>query len=110
MSSFSYAFATAADWLTYEKCLFITNQPPCAHFHRLFAGVPHSSLASSLCTGSVSDLTYTQRVGAALVAFIEFYDYIHGDHNIKASELDPNAREARVQITPWPSPSNTSAR
>ena len=41
-------------------------------------------------------LTYTQRVGAALVAFIEFYDYIHGDHNIKASELDVNMRASRA--------------
>ena len=50
---------------------------------------PHSLLVP---TG----LTYTQRVGAALVAFIEFYDYIHGDHNIKASELDVNMRASRA--------------
>ena len=42
------------------------------------------------------DLTYTQRVGAAFVAFIQFYEYITKDHGVKSNTLNAEARTARA--------------
>ena len=42
-----------------------------------------------------TDLTYSQRVGAAFVAFIHFVDFLRSDHNVPASELDPETRSER---------------
>ena len=43
--------------------------------------VPESS---SLASATPPSLTYGQRVGAALVAFIEFYLYLHKDQDTPA--------------------------
>lgn len=41
------------------------------------------------------ELSYAQRVGAAFVAFIQFYEHLHSDHGIPASQLDRQTRSAR---------------
>ena len=42
-----------------------------------------------------AQLTYSQRVGAAFVAFIQFYAYLKQDHGVFASELSPEKRAER---------------
>ena len=41
-------------------------------------------------------LTYSQRVGAAFVAFIQFYAYLKKDHEVPACKLDAAMREERA--------------
>ena len=41
------------------------------------------------------DLSYSQRVGIAFVTFIQFYMYLHADHDVPASKLDATARSER---------------
>ena len=44
----------------------------------------------------VPDLRYSQRVGAAFVAFIQFYAYLKKDHATPAEKLDEQMREERA--------------
>ena len=44
----------------------------------------------------VPDLRYSQRVGAAFVAFIQFYAYLKKDHATPAEKLDDQMREERA--------------
>ena len=43
-------------------------------------------------------LTYRQRVGAAFISFIYFYEHVHTGHAVKASSLDKAARAAQADI------------
>ena len=45
----------------------------------------------------VPELLYAQRVGAAFVAFIQFYAYLKKDHIIPAKDLDAQKREERAE-------------
>lgn len=45
----------------------------------------------------VGDLTFKQRVAGAFVAFIAFYDHLHGGHGIKASSLSAEARKIKAK-------------
>jgi|TARA_B110000046_G_scaffold97300_2_gene105010 hypothetical protein len=44
-----------------------------------------------------TQLTYTQRVGAAFVSYITFYVYLHANHGVKASEVSPTARTTAAE-------------
>ena len=57
----------------------------------------HRILTGSGGTGGEAntDLSYSQRVGAAFVSFIQLYDFLHTDHHVPASQLDPAARSER---------------
>lgn len=44
---------------------------------------------------AASRLKYSQRVGAAWVAYIELYDYLKSGHGVPASELTPDIRMQR---------------
>jgi hypothetical protein len=44
------------------------------------------------------DLTYSQRVGAAWVAYIQLYDYIKMGHETPANQLDKEARSNRADF------------
>ena len=44
----------------------------------------------------VAQLTYSQRVGAAFVAFIQFYAYLKQDHGVYANTLTKEMREKRA--------------
>ena len=46
---------------------------------------------------NASQLSYSQRVGAAFVSFIAFYSKLHAGHELKASELSPEMRKERAE-------------
>ena len=75
------------DHETYYFSLFGNNPTP-------FREESYSNHPYSQVPAAAPDLTYSQRFGAAFVAFIQFYEFITKDHGKPASELDETARSA----------------
>jgi hypothetical protein len=54
-----------------------------------------TSYSKNSAEEKVPDLSYAQRIGAAFVAFIQFYEYFTADHGTPASKLDTKTRSER---------------
>ena len=59
---------------------------------------PAAAPAPAPAAPEVPQLSYAQRVGAAFVAFIQFYAYLKKDHITPAKDLDANMRKERADV------------